>query len=720
MLELPCMSEDRYIVHINNSLIASAIVVKAEISEKMSHLFEADVYLQTMEQIDTEKVLNTITTISMEVNGQNTRYFSGIIEQATFENVVSTNDVDNGNILYIKIVPTLARTQYSKKYRSFQEHTAIDIICDVLKENNITNTQIILQNQERNVRTFCVQYGESDFHFISRLMEEEGIFYYFEHENNKDIMQISDISSACNRVKTELKIRKYSTSATITPDSVYNVSFSDSIGIKKIDAYSYCEQKAEVVSGSYTNARDKINFGEMEVYDHLFCEKKIGNDITKIMLEEENNLTKKLIGNSYCPEIYAGSTFTVSGSNTEKHNGEFLTISVKHYINQIPDKTDIPIYYNSFVAIPSNVPFRPIQTHFKNRIYGCQTALVSGTSGEEIFCDSEARIKVKFHWDSRTRQDENSSCWIRVAQTWAGNNFGSLIIPRVGMEVLVQFINGDPDQPIVVGCLYNGVNRAIEYAQDSNTVSSFRTNTVQGDNGFNELSFNDKKDEEEIFFHAQKDMNLLIENNITEDLVEGSKKIILEAKKDPVEHNLTIRRGKNIITLNEGDYVVLLDKGDQTITVQEGNQSITLAKGDLKIDVSGGVSIKATKDINIEANGIINIKSGKDTAINSGNLIDIKAKNNITVDCAKFSANAKNAMELIALSFKCDAKTNAQIDGLSVKVNAKTTLNLTANAVATIKSTAMLQLQGAAGVATQLCDIVNQYLKFRRWRYYNG
>ena len=695
------MSEDRYTVHMHNALISDAVVIRAEIDEKMSTLFCADVYLQTMDQIDTEKLLNTTATIAIEIDEQNFRYFSGIIEQATFENVVSTDKVNNGNILYIRIASTLTRMQYTKKYRAFQEQTAPDIIRSILKENNITNTHMSLGNQTRIKRTFCVQYGESDFHFISRLMEEEGIFYCFEHENNKDILQISDTSSACKRIKTELKIRKYSTNATITPDSVYNVSLSDSIGTKKVEAYSYCDKKSEVISGVYSDTRDKTKFGEKEIYEPLFSEKNAGNDITKIMFEEANSLTKKLVGNSYCPEIYAGSIFSISGSNIEKHNGEFLTISVKHYINQIPDTMDTPIYYNSFVAIPSNIPFRPVQTHFKNRIFGCQTALVNGTSGEEIFCDNNARIKVKFHWDSRTQQDENSSCWIRTAQIWAGNNFGSLVVPRVGMEVLVQFINGDPDQPIVVGCLYNGVNKAIEYAKDNKSVSSFRTNSLQTENGFNELSFNDKKNEEEIFVHAQKDMNLIIENSMQEVLLEGSKKTVLESQKEPTENSLTIKKGKNSITLNEGDYVVILDKGNQAITLKDGNQTVTLSKGNLKIDVTGEISIKATKDINIETDGEFCIKSGKKMILNSSNAIDIKAAGDVKVDCAKLSANAKNTLELIALSFKCDAKTNVQIDGLSIKVNAKATLNLTANAVATVKSTAMLQLQGTAGVAIQ-------------------
>ena len=685
-------------VQIKCANILEAVVIRAEITESISNLFKADVFLQTTKQIDTERLLSSTATISFAIDNKNKRFFSGIIEEASFENVVTIAEKRTDSILYIKIVPTFARTTYSKKYRSFQDQTAKDIIQNVLKENNITNSKINLRTAGNAKRTFCVQYGESDFHFISRLMEEEGIFYYFEQSDGKDTLQLSDLSSSCTKIKTELKIRKVSTNSTLSPDSVYNVSFSDTIGTKKIDAFSYNELKAEVISGTSSDSSDKTRLAEKEIYDPLFIEKNDGNDVTKTILEGENSFSKRLTGNSYCPDLFAGSIFKISGSKTEKHNGEFLAVSIKHYINQLPEEIDTPIYHNSFVAIPSKVSFRPLQTHFKNRIFGCQTAVVTGTSGEEIFCDENARIKVKFHWDSRVQPDEKSSCWIRIAQTWAGNNFGALIIPRVGMEVLVQFVNGDPDQPIVVGCLYNGVNKnPNNYAKEVNTVSTFKTNTSKGE-GYNELSFNDKEKEEEIFIHAQKDMNSIIENSVSETLNEGSKKIILESQKDPVEHSLLIKKGKNTITINEGDYIIALDKGNQTITLKEGNQTITLSKGNLNVDVKGSISIKASKDINIESQGAINIKSMKDASIDSKAAVSIKAAKDFSVDSLNFTGKAKMAMNLEAMNLKADIKAAAQLDALSITVNSKTTINMTATAAMTLTANAAMTITGTGAL----------------------
>ena len=682
------MNKQQFDVSISCQGIGDSVVIRAEITEEISALFEVCVYVTINEQVNTEELLNTAATISVNFEEKEQRYFSGIIESARFENVVSKDETNAGNILYLKIVPTFVKTLYTKKYRSFQNKSAIDIILEILKENNIPNVKIDLQIRDRTIRDFCVQYGESDFHFLSRLMEEEGLFYYFKHEAGKDTLYISDISQSCQKINRQLKIRKYSTSVTITPDSVYNVSFSDSIGVKKIDTYSYDYQKAEVISGSYSDQKDKTKFSQQEIYDIPFSDKENGNFLSKNIMESENSLAKTLSGNSYCPELFPGSIFNVSGSVTEKHNGEFLTISVKHFINQMPDSSDSPIYYNSFVAIPNKIPFRKKQSHFKNRIYGCQTAIVTGTADEDIFCDSQARIKVKFHWDSRTQQDENSSSWIRIAQSWAGNNFGALIIPRIGMEVLVQFVNGDPDKPIVVGCLYNGLNKPLEYADEAKTVSSFRTNSVPECNGFNELSFNDKKNEEEIFIHAQKDMNLLVEHDVKECLSEGSKKITLESKEKAVEHSLVINKGNNIITLNEGDYSVTIDKGNQSITIKEGEQSVKLSNGNLIIDINGAISIKSSKDININADNSINI-----TAKN----ISVNAENNNNIECDKFnlkSANTKLDVQNIWVS----AKNNINIDSMALKAQAKTSMDLTSGCTSVLKSDAIVDIQGSASV----------------------
>ena len=692
--------QDNLDIQIKCPYITEAVVRRAEITEVASSLFYADVFLQTTKQVDIEKLIDSEVTLSFKIDEKQTRYFSGIIEQSSFENIPSSIQTKTDNILYIKIVSTLARTIYTQKYRIFQEMSVSDIISKILKENNIANYKINLRSKGKNKIEFCVQYGESDFDFISRLMETNGIFYFFEHTKSHDNLVISDVSSSAKKLSEELKVRKVATNATMTTNTAYNVSYMNSMGVRKIESFSYNYHKAEVLS-ALSNSSEKLNIGEKEFYDQLFLEKSIGNSVSKTILEQENVFTKKLKGNSFNPFLSSGTIFKISGSETKIHNGEFFVFSIKHYINQIPDDSGNPIYYNSFSAIPSQIPFVPLNIHQKPRIFSCQTAMVTGTSGEEIFCDENARIKLKFHWDSRSQKDEKSSCWIRVAQSWAGNKFGFLGIPRIGMEVIVEFVNGDIDQPIVVGCVYNGVNLPpSNYAKEQNTVSSFYTNTVKG-KGNNELRFNDKAKEEEIFIHAQKNFNSVIEDSVSETLNEGSKKIILESKKEATEHSLIIKKGNNKITLNDGDYVVVMDKGNHSVTLKDGNRTITLSKGDLKIDVKGNISITSTKDISISADGKVSISSKKATSIDSKDIIDLKALKDFKFDCMKCSGKAKMAMEFSALSLKADMKTTVEIAALSVKIAAKANFELSAMAAAMVKSTAMLQLQGAAGIALQ-------------------
>lgn len=700
LIGLPA-KQDNLDVKIKCSAISEAVVIRAEITEAISNLFVANVFLQTAKQIDIEKLINANVALSLKIDDKQVRYFSGIIEEASFENIPSTIQSRSDSILYIKISPTLVRTQYSKKYRIFQNASPKDIIAQILKENNISNQQISFNSLGKNKVEFCVQYGESDFEFMSRLMESNGAFYYFEHSETFEKLCISDISSSVKKLSEELKIRKAVTNATITFNTAYNVSFINSMGVKKAQNFSYNYHKAEVLSALSEASSSRINVGEKEFYDQLFLEKSVGNTISKTILEQENVLTKRLKGNSFDPLLSPGVIFSINGSQTKSHNGQFFTTYVKHYINQIAEDLNTPTYYNSFIAIPSAIPFRPQLNYPKPRIYGCQTATVTGVNGEEIFCDENARIKLKFHWDSRSKKNDKSSCWIRVAQSWAGNKFGTLLIPRVGMEVIVVFIDGDPDQPIVTGCVYNGVNLPpSDYAKSRNTVSTIYTNTVKK-KGFNEIRLNDKADAEEIYIHAQKDFNSLIENSVTETLNEGSKTITLESKKDPTNHNLIIKKGSNKITIQEGDYIIILDKGNHSATLKEGNQTLTLSKGNLKIDVKGSISINSTGDIKVASDGGISFTAKKSVSIESKGGISIKASAAISIEGMKCSMSIKMAMEISAMSFKWSAKTTVDISGLSIKCAAKGMLELSAMAAAMVKSTAMLQLQGTAGIALQ-------------------
>ena len=684
---LPTKQDNCY-VQIHCQAIEEAVVMRSNVIESVSCLFEIEVFLQTQKSVDVSKLINEPATVAVVIEEQLTRYFSGIIINASFENIPSTIQTQNNNILCLKIGPTLERAKYTEKHRTFQNQSAIEIIQQVLKENNVTNVKMETQSGGSQKRVFCVQYAESDFNFISRLMEEEGAFYYFENLENSDVLHISDNSVASKKIKTELKIVSSSTNASMKVSDAYNISLTNSIGIKKTTSFFYNDTKAEVVSGSSEASNNKLNIGENESYNRIFQEQTDGDKISKTNIERYNSINKSLSGNSYCPEMYSGGIFKISGSVEENLNSEFFVIEIKHVINQIPDDSNAVFYYNSFVAIPSSTAFRPSSKHEKPKMPGSYVATVVGPDGEEIHCDEQGRVLVRFPW--------GESCWIRVAQTWAGNGFGSLVIPRIGMEVVVIFTNGDPDEPLIIGCVYNGLNKPpANYPKEKNTASSFYTNSSKG-TGYNELRFDDNAEKEEVFLHAQKDLNYIVENSVTETINEGSRTITLQSKKDPTENSLTIKKGSNKITLNEGDntimlnkgsYTIILDKGDQSITIKEGDQSITLSKGNLSVKVKGDISISAN-NISVNAEGSISFTSKKSTSIDSKDFVSIDASSNFGLNCKGASISASSSISIKAPTVKMNAT-------MSLSIESSMTASISASVSMDIKGGGKLALSGA-------------------------
>ncbi len=716
--------QDKAHVRIICSGLEESVVVRAELYERVSDLFNIQVIIRTKQQIDTSKLITKNACLVLHSPEKSEKYFSGLISSASIENVPSsdTNDVRANNILCLTIVPTIFKLSLTKKYRIFQELSVTEIIEKILKENGISNIKKNVTSNGQTKRIFCVQYGESDLHFISRLMEEEGIFYFFIHEKNKDIFCFSDNSSGGKKIFPKLVVQKHFHKQYTDINAVYNISMKENVCIKSIQAISFNEDKFTTISGTANDSNPIYKIGKLELYSSPFDNANLGNSISKNALECENSMSKFLNCQSTCVNVYTGGICSIQESAITEQNGDFFIIEIKHLINQITNDTNLPFYENKMFLIPSSIPFRPKQKHFKNKIYGTQTATVTGASGEEIFCDEKGRVKVKFHWDTRAEENEKSSCWIRVIQSWAGKNFGGLITPRVGMEVLVNFIDGDPDQPIIVGCVYNGVNTPpSNYPKEKKTASTFYTDSSKGSEGFNELRFDDAKDEEEIFIHAQKDLNKVIENSVTETLNKGSKTVTLESQDDKVEHIIlikngdyktTIKEGNMSIILNkgnqeflltEGDQIISLTKGNQSITLTEGNQTITLNKGNVKVDVKGDISITAeninidaSKNININAKGAINVstkdsatfKTAQDFVINSS------MKANIT---AKMDVNIESKMNITEKGLNINRTANI---GITDKANAKfaiestATLTIKGNAMADINGGGMLKLAG--------------------------
>ncbi|MBR1943944.1 MAG: type VI secretion system tip protein VgrG [Alphaproteobacteria bacterium] len=648
--------DNKYNVYLICEYINDVIVARADIIESISALFRCNIFIYTEKQIDISKIVNQKATICIQIDNDISRYFSGIIDYASFENVPNVISKKVENLLYIRIVPTITRLNYITKYKIYHNKNIKDIIDGTLRDDKITGYKFIVNNS--NLQELCTQYGESDLHFISRLMEENGMFYYFEHSKNNDNLVISNNNLSANKLDVNLKLIK-SRHQLLDPEmGLINLSMSQELGYKSIKLKSYNLYYASVIGSSFYADSSNWKIGTSNYYDNLYLTNEAGNGIAQIMLDMHNGQSVKVNGSSYNPEIYPGAIITLSGSTTENHNGEFFLISVKHTINQMfiinnnyDTDNDIPIYQNSFEAIPQNITFKTPNIHKKNRIYGCQTATVIGPEDEEVYVDKDCRVKVRFHWC----EYEDESCWIRVVQSFAGRKFGSIVIPRIGMEVLVEYIDGDPDQPIITGCLYNGLNKPPADYATKGTISTFYSNSIKS-KGFNEIRIDDKGKEEEIYIHAQNNLNKLIENNVTETVSQGSRTITLESKNGSINNNLIIRDGNNNITVEQGKYTIKLDNG---------NQLIELSSSGLKIDIHGDINIKASNNINIEAQNI-NVKSSS-SKVNS---LSMSIESSIyKLNCNSISQNASASINISSAIASINGSGTVKINGGVIKLN---------------------------------------------------
>lgn len=336
-----------------------------------------------------------------------------------------------------------------------------------------------------------------------------------------------------------------------------------------------------------------------------------------------------LYGTSNSRRLYAGCKFTLSGFYQTSENGDYTVIRATYSLSVAENLSDTEgalrdTFRCSFQAIKADTHFRLDRQARQPMIRGPQTAKVVGTSGDEITTDEYGRIKVQFYWDRVGTYDENSSCWIRVAQIWAGASWGGMFIPRIGQEVVVEFLEGNPDRPIVTGCVYNA-NQNVPYALPANkTRSTVKTNSSTGGGGFNELRFEDKKGEEEVFFQAQKDYNKVVLNNETVAITQDTTTTVKQGNRA-----VTVSKGNDSLTVSMGNHSIEVSAGTskitaaQSITLTVGPNSITIDTGGIKIN---GIQIGLTADAGLTAQAAqIGLTAEASLQANGGAVMELSA-----------------------------------------------------------------------------------------------
>ena len=620
-------------------------------NEGLSQLFSYEVELlheendpgYTPTPVDVKSLLGQGVVISIEQRDKTKRTFTGII-----------NHFSQGNrnvrfsYYYATIVPHVWILTQNMQNAIFQNMTVPDILKKIFKGFDVSYQ---LQGTY-NPRNYCVQYRESDFGFASRLMEEEGIFYFFEHSEDRHKMVIADTPQShldCpskSSIPFGLKvpsdkdfitsIKRWQTDHKLQTGKITSWDYNFQLPTNKLDAVQPSlftvadNQKMEIYDypGGYARKYDGIaagggeNVGDLQ---NVFPDK---TKTAKNMMESLDAQYKTASGISDCSSMTAGYRFTFFNHPTNNVNGKYVITSITHETEQNPTYVTDDIieqpYSNNFtcIAFGEGQPgFRPPRKTPKPIIQGSQTAVVVGRSGDEIFTDKYGRVKVQFHWDRDGQVNESSSCWVRVAQLWAGNKWGAMFIPRVGMECIVHFLEGDPDQPIITGCVYNPQTMPPYTLPDEKTKSTIKSDSSTGGGGFNEFRIEDKKGDEQIFFHAQKDMDIRVRSDRRELIGNDRHLIVNRDKRDRIkrdEHRIIERDQIEKIERDfhrhvEGDMAAQTD-GDLSHAV--GGNIAESVGGSHTEDVGKTIYLKAGMKVIVEAGTQITLKVG-------GNFVDI-------------------------------------------------------------------------------------------------
>jgi type VI secretion system secreted protein VgrG len=553
--------------------------------------------------VELKSMMGQLVTIEIELATGSPRYLAGYLTR--FASIGS----DGGMARYTATLnPWFSMLKNRFDTRIFQGNTVEEVVTQVFALCPAFSRHEFRLTKPQKRYTYITQYRETDFNFVQRLLEEEGMFYYFEHTAEGHTMIICDDSSTLVPLPEQPQIRFHTASVTETADSITQWSGnrqlqSGKIAVQTFD-YRQPNNRLPVTMNSLNKQGDVENF---EIYDfpgqYTHGTYDEGEALVRLRVEALELKGKSFSGASNCRAMKPGYTFELlqhydhdQGSAEDR---QFLLMGVEseghnNYLNGHQAS-----YYNTFTCVRKKIPFRPQLSTPRPTIPGPQTAIIVGPPGEEIFTDELGRVKIQFHWDRKGQHNDHSSCWVRVAQSGASGGFGSIQIPRVGDEVVVVFLDGNPDRPLVMGSLYNSQNTPPWSLPANKTQSGFLTRSMKGKGAnANFFRFEDKAGAEQVSLHAERNLDTEIEVDESHK-VGGNREIHVDGK-----HSETIKL-ETSIAVTDGSYFVTVDKGEvkikaaTSITLEVGASKLIM-KSDGTITLSGNV-------VDVEGKTIINL-----------------------------------------------------------------------------------------------------------------
>jgi type VI secretion system secreted protein VgrG len=586
-----------------------------EVTEELSKPFEIRVEcLSTDQNIDFNPALGQKAHIRYNTIGKAKRCFSGMLVEASW-----FGEREAMSSYQIVLRPWFWLLTQASDCRIFQNKTPLQIIEDVFKKSGFTDFEIKTTENYKAI-DYYVQYRETNFDFVCRTMETFGIYYYFKHSADNHIMVLADAKSSHQPIPSLPKCR-FIGMGERTRDTEETLSSWLSgrmfrTGKVTVKAFDFDKPSANLTAdhtsgGGY--AHDTL-----EVYDYPEKYKQgeesdLGQKYAKARLQAAQSLDKRRHAAGDAASLFPGGLTTLEKHPMDSENKEYLVVAATHSFvaesyRSGSSSASGDSYSGHYTLQLSDRPFRaPIETP-KPVIYGPQTAVVVGPKGEEIYTDKHGRIKVQFHWDRQGKNDDKSSRWIRVSQTHSGKGWGGVYLPRIGMEVVVEFIEGDPDRPLVVGTVYNGDNKMPYDMPTNKTQAGMKTRSSKGggEANYNEFVFEDKKGSEFVRFHAEKDMDYTVEDKETRTV-----------------------KGKNKKAAGETTRATVIEKGDDILTVKTGDQHVTIGRDQI-IDVAENIIMKAGTSITLKV-GLSTITMTKSSITIKSPTITVKSEGQTTI-----------------------------------------------------------------------------------------
>ncbi|QQR42871.1 type VI secretion system tip protein VgrG [Myxococcus xanthus] len=552
-------------------------------TEALSHLFDfrVDFFAKDGNPIATSELLEQDALLTLSIRDSAPRYVHGWVRE------VESLGMKTGRRRYrAHVVPRLWRLTQHHRSRIFQQKSVPDILKDVLDAAGV-KTRLALSGSYAP-REYCVQYRESDFAFLSRLMEWEGIFYFFEHTEDGHTLVLGDKPSAHAPLPQgqQLPLRPSLGKEVVEGEYLSALEVVHRLRPGAVHLKDFDFEKPGLDISGKAQAPEGVT--ELELYDYPagYVAPGVGKAATNVRTEAASMGGRTLMGQGVAPRLTPGYLLEVQSPEDGTFAGEYLVTEVVHSGTQ-PDvsagsEAIQGLYRNQYHLLPKAVPFRPRRLTPLPQLAGPQTATVVGPAGEEIHTDEHGRIKVQFHWDREGKRDERSSCWVRVGQPWGGPAWGDVWLPRIGQEVVVRFLEGDPDRPLVAGAVYNGTNTVPYGLPGEKTKSTRKSASSLGSDGFNEVRVEDAAGQEEVFTHAQKDEDLLTENDKDQQVTGFEDLLVKKDRKRTVEGNQELRVGLDDVGVVEQNQTLLVQGNRSTRTTLshdeevEGNQTMTV------------------------------------------------------------------------------------------------------------------------------------------------